>query len=70
MSNSGKVFLIGAGCGEYDLITLRGMRALEDCDTIIYDSLIDKRLLDFCNENAEKSPWASAAENIPFSRQI
>lgn len=53
MSGTGKVYLIGAGCGEHDLITLRGMNILQSCDTVVFDSLIDEKLLDFCNENAE-----------------
>lgn len=50
---TGRVTLVGAGCGSFDLITLRGMEALRGCDTVIYDSLIDIRLLDFC-PSAEK----------------
>lgn len=54
MSNLGKVYLVGAGCGDYDLITLRGKSLLEKCDVVVYDSLIDSRLLDFAPDNAEK----------------
>lgn len=50
---TGKVILVGAGCGSFDLITLRGSEALAGCDTVVYDSLIDSRLLDFCPQ-AEK----------------
>lgn len=50
---TGKVIITGAGCGSFDLITLRGIEALRECDTVIYDSLIDMRLLDFA-PNAEK----------------
>ena len=51
---SGRVIIAGAGCGDYDLITMRGYEALKSCDVVIYDSLIDSRLLDFCKENAQK----------------
>lgn len=44
--NSGYVYLIGAGCGEQDLITLRGLDRLQRSDIIVYDDLIDPRLLD------------------------
>lgn len=54
MSKTGKVYLVGAGCGDYDLITIRGMKILQKCDTIVYDSLTDSRLLDFAPENSEK----------------
>ncbi len=50
---TGKVILTGAGCGSFDLITLRGMDALRGCDVVIYDSLIDLRLLDLAPQ-AEK----------------
>ncbi|MBR2283671.1 MAG: uroporphyrinogen-III C-methyltransferase [Ruminococcus sp.] len=49
----GRVYLIGAGCGDYDLITLRGLARLKECDTVVYDALIDRRLLDNADENAE-----------------
>ena len=51
---SGRVIIAGAGCGDYDLITMRGYEALKSCDVVIYDSLIDSRLLDFCKDGAEK----------------
>ncbi|MDD6489975.1 MAG: uroporphyrinogen-III C-methyltransferase [Clostridia bacterium] len=54
MSNTGKVYLVGAGCGDYDLITLRGLKLLKQCDTVVYDSLIDNRLIDFVLPNTEK----------------
>lgn len=50
---TGQVFLIGAGCGKWDLITVRGLRLLRACDTIVYDDLIDGELLFFAPEGAE-----------------
>ncbi len=54
LKKTGRVFLVGAGCGDYDLITLRGKELLEQCEAVVYDSLIDDRLLDFVPEKAEK----------------
>lgn len=54
MSMTGKVYLVGAGCGAYDLITLRGARLLEECEAVVYDSLIDDRLLELVPKNTEK----------------
>ena len=50
----GGVYLVVAGCGNFDLITLKGKNLLEKCDVVVYDSLIDEKLLDFVPEKAEK----------------
>lgn len=46
--------MIGAGCGRYDLITIRGMEALKKCDVVLYDSLIDPQILTFLPGCCEK----------------
>jgi len=48
----GKVTLVGAGCGKADLITLRGLRCLQQCEAVVYDELIDPILLDAAPESA------------------
>lgn len=50
----GRVYLVGAGCGEADLITVRGLELLRRCDTVIYDDLIDQALLDAAPVEAEQ----------------
>lgn len=52
--NMGRVFLVGAGCGGADLITLRGLSALRGCQAVVYDDLIDRELLAFAPEDAER----------------
>ncbi len=51
---NGIVYLVGAGCGEADLITVRGMQLLQSCDAVVYDDLIDTRLLELIPPAAEK----------------
>lgn len=41
----GQVFIVGAGPGAPDLITLRGLEAIRRADVIIYDRLISPELL-------------------------
>lgn len=50
----GKVILTGAGCGAYDLITVRGLNAVRNAQVLIYDDLIDERLLSHAGDSCEK----------------
>lgn len=52
----GKVYLVGAGCGPADLITLRGARVLAAADAVVYDALMDPDLLQMARPDAEKIP--------------
>jgi uroporphyrinogen III methyltransferase/synthase len=49
----GKVYLVGAGPGKADLITVRGAQLLKTADCIIYDKLANPALLKFANPNTE-----------------
>ncbi|MFQ5826031.1 MAG: uroporphyrinogen-III C-methyltransferase [Dehalococcoidia bacterium] len=53
MSKPGKVYLVGAGPGDPELLTLKGRRCLEEADVVLYDRLIDRRLLSHAREGAE-----------------
>lgn len=50
---TGKAWLVGAGPGRADLITVRGLRALQAADVVIYDRLIGRELLDEARPDAE-----------------
>ncbi|ACC71405.1 uroporphyrinogen-III C-methyltransferase [Paraburkholderia phymatum] len=43
----GKVYLIGAGPGAADLITVRGARLLERADVVLHDALVEPAMLDY-----------------------
>ena len=49
----GKVYLIGAGPGDPGLITVKGLRCLQQADVVVYDRLVDKRLLSNAKEGAK-----------------
>lgn len=53
-ARTGKVYLVGAGCGAADLITVRGLRLLERCGAAVYDDLLDPALLDAAPAGAER----------------
>lgn len=50
----GKAYIIGAGPGDFELLTLKAKRILETADCIIYDRLISPHILAFAKEEAEK----------------
>lgn len=54
ISKAPKVSLVGAGPGSSDLITIRGFKALEDADVILYDALVSMELLHELNTDIPK----------------
>jgi len=52
-NTGGKAWLVGAGPGRADLITVRGLRALQTADVVIYDRLIGLELLGEARPDAE-----------------
>ena len=55
------VYLIGAGPGAPDLITLRGYRCLQQADVVIFDHLVSPDLLSVAPKHAERIDVGSAA---------
>ena len=56
------VLFVGAGPGDPELITLKGKRALEEADLVLYaGSLVNEALLDYC------SPGCVTADSSPLS---
>lgn len=43
----GKLTVVGAGPGDVDLITLKGIKTLQDADVVLYDALVDAQLLEY-----------------------
>jgi uroporphyrin-III C-methyltransferase len=48
--NFGKVYLIGAGPGAADLITVRGAKILEQAEVVLYDALVTDEMLARCSQ--------------------
>ncbi|MBB5514175.1 uroporphyrin-III C-methyltransferase/precorrin-2 dehydrogenase/sirohydrochlorin ferrochelatase [Rubricella aquisinus] len=53
-ARAGSVSLVGAGPGGVDLITLRGLRRLQEADVILHDALSDPEILELARRDAER----------------
>jgi uroporphyrinogen III methyltransferase/synthase len=54
MMGVGRVYLLGAGPGDPELITLRAARRLREADLVLYDALVHPEVLDLCRADAER----------------
>jgi uroporphyrin-III C-methyltransferase/precorrin-2 dehydrogenase/sirohydrochlorin ferrochelatase len=52
----GWVTLVGAGPGDADLLTIKGLRALQDADVVFYDELVSPEVLDRIRRDASRVP--------------
>ncbi|ASK64329.1 uroporphyrinogen-III C-methyltransferase [Virgibacillus phasianinus] len=49
----GKAYLVGAGPGDPDLITVKGLKTIQNSDVILYDRLVNEELLRYAPKQAE-----------------
>ncbi|OWY66872.1 uroporphyrinogen-III C-methyltransferase [cyanobacterium TDX16] len=54
MNTTGKVYLVGAGPGSIDYLTVRALQLLSQAEVLIYDALVDPQLLELVSSNCLK----------------
>lgn len=53
-SPTAKLTLVGAGPGDPDLITVKGVKVLAEADVVLYDALVNEALLEYAPARAKK----------------
>ena len=61
----GKVILVGAGPGDAGLMTVKGRRALEQAEVVVFDRLVDAGILEAIPAGAEKIDVGKNAGDHP-----
>ena len=53
-NEKGKVFLVGAGPGDSDLLTVKALRLIQSCDVILYDNLVSEEIRNLFPQGSKK----------------
>ena len=51
---SGKVYLVGAGPGDPDLLTIKALKTIKKAEVLVYDRLVNTALLKIPYESCER----------------
>lgn len=65
----GMVYLVGAGSGDPELLTLKAWRVMQRAEVVLYDSLVSEDILDMCASTAEKIFVGKRRANHALSQQ-
>ncbi|MCC5908969.1 MAG: uroporphyrinogen-III C-methyltransferase, partial [Clostridiaceae bacterium] len=63
------IYLVGAGPGDEELITLKGLRAIEKADVILYDNLANQELLKYRGTEVEIIDVGKSPNNHKYSQE-
>ncbi len=65
-----KITVVGAGPGDPDLISIKGIKALKKANVILYDALVDERLLEYAPQESIKVYVGNPSGDENFSQDV
>lgn len=65
-----KITVVGAGPGDPELISVKGVKALKSADVILYDALVDERLLQHAKRESIKVYVGNPSGDESFSQDV
>lgn len=75
MSKSKLISFVGSGPGDFELITVKGLRRLKQADVVIYDRLVNPLLLFHCKKTCEfiyvgKTPYQPTIKQSEINQRL
>ncbi len=64
-----KLSIVGAGPGDPELITMKGLRHIRHADVVLYDALVNVELLHYCKPDAKKIFVGKRVNRPSFTQQ-
>lgn len=65
-----KITLVGAGPGDPDLLTLKGVKAIQTANVVLYDALVNEALLNYAPQEAIKVYVGKPSGDESFSQEL
>lgn len=69
MTRQGRVYLVGAGPGDPELLTLKAARLLREADVLLYDHLVNAELLKMVRPNCQLVPVGKRCGSHPVPQE-
>jgi len=69
LGTQAKVYLVGAGPGDPDLLTVKALRLIRTADTVVYDRLVSREILNLIPDSISRIYVGKATSRHTFSQQ-